>query len=162
MFDKSRILNYYFIAIIFLAVTATSCGSAKKARIRKADTVVNTARNYIGTPYKWGGTTRAGMDCSGLLITSYSSIKVDLPRTTSEQKKVGKKTSLDKAKKGDLVFFAMSKKKRKITHVGLVTDVRKKDDVRFIHASSSLGVVETNVYSEYYLKRLRMVRRVID
>ena len=99
MLYKSRILKYYFIVSLIFLFLFTGCGSAKKARIRKADTVVSTARTYIGTPYKWGGTTRAGMDCSGLLITSYSSINVNLPRTTKDQKKVGKKTSLEKARK---------------------------------------------------------------
>ncbi len=63
---------------------------------------------------------------------------------------------------GDLVFFATGKRKKKVTHVGLVTDVRSKGDVKFIHASSSLGVVETNIYAEYYQKRFRGARRVIE
>jgi cell wall-associated NlpC family hydrolase len=62
---------------------------------------------------------------------------------------------------GDLVFFATGNKKRKITHVGLVTEKRGKDIVKFIHASSSLGVVETNIFAEYYQKRFRGARRVI-
>jgi probable lipoprotein NlpC len=61
-----------------------------------------------------------------------------------------------------LVFFATGKKRRLVTHVGLVTDVKSKDNVKFIHASSSLGVVETNIFSEYYQKRFRGARRVID
>ena len=62
---------------------------------------------------------------------------------------------------GDLVFFATGKSKNEITHVGLVTDVKAKDNIKFIHSSSSLGVVETNLYAEYYLKRFRGGRRVI-
>ena len=62
---------------------------------------------------------------------------------------------------GDLVFFATGKKKREVTHVGLVTDVKRKN-VKFIHASSSLGVVETNLNAEYYLTRFRRARRVIE
>jgi cell wall-associated NlpC family hydrolase len=63
---------------------------------------------------------------------------------------------------GDLVFFATGKKKRQITHVGLVTEVKGRDNVKFIHASSSLGVVETNIYAEYYQTRFRGARRVIE
>ena len=84
-----------------------------------------------------------------------------LPRTSEGQSKIGKEVKMDELQPGDLVFFATGEKKKKITHVGLVTDVRKKDNVKFIHASSSLGVVETNLYAEYYLKRFRTARRVI-
>jgi len=101
------------------------------------------------------------MDCSGLLINSYASIDYTIPRTSEDQSKIGKKVRLEDVKKGDLVFFATGKKKRKITHVGMVTDVRGKEKVMFIHSSSSLGVVETNLYSKYYRKRFRMARRVL-
>ena len=65
-------------------------------------------------------------------------------------------------KEGDLVFFATGKKKRQVTHVGMVTSLRGPDKTMFIHASSSLGVVESNIYSEYYQKRFRFARRIID
>ena len=151
-----------FLGLVVLVIVASSCGSAKKARTRKINSVVQTARSYTGTPYKWGGTSRSGMDCSGLLINSFRSINYDIPRTSAEQSKIGKKVKLDQIKKGDLVFFATGKKKRRVTHVGLVTDIRGKEKKMFIHASSSLGVVETNIYSKYYLKRFRYGRRVIN
>lgn len=129
---------------------------------KKADKVISTARTFIGTPYKYGGTTRSGMDCSALLLNSFGAVKLNLPRSSEAQSKVGTEVSMDELKPGDLVFFATGNKKKQITHVGLITDVRSKDNVKFIHASSSLGVVETNLFAEYYQKRFRVARRVIE
>lgn len=128
----------------------------------EAETVISTARTFIGTPYKYGGTTRSGMDCSGLLLNSFKAVNVSLPRSSEAQSKVGKEIrKMNDLEPGDLVFFATGKSKNTITHVGLVTDVKAKDNIKFIHSSSSLGVVETNLYAEYYLKRFRGARRVI-
>jgi cell wall-associated NlpC family hydrolase len=132
------------------------------AATKRVQKVISTARTFIGTPYKYGGTTRSGMDCSALLINSFSAVKLNLPRSSEAQSKVGIEVRLDELKPGDLVFFATGNKKKEITHVGLITDVRGKDNVKFIHASSSLGVVETNLFAEYYQKRFRVARRVID
>lgn len=152
----------FFISVfLIIAIFLNGCGSARKARERKIDTVIRTARSYTGTPYKWGGTTRAGMDCSGLLINSFKAIDIPIPRTSEEQSKVGKKVKMEDVKEGDLLFFATGKKKRKITHVGMVTSVRGTDKTMFIHSSSSLGVVETNLYSNYYQKNFRFARRII-
>ncbi|GAB3821500.1 hypothetical protein GCM10028895_23780 [Pontibacter rugosus] len=112
--------------------------------------VIKAARSYTGVPYRWGGTTRIGMDCSGLLCTSFQSIDVTLPRTSEEQSKYGRDVKTKDLKEGDLVFFGSSK--RNITHVGMVTEVISRDEVRFIHASTSLGVIENNLYAEHYQK----------
>ncbi len=153
-------LNYTFIFLYLLSLSLSSCAGHKAKRSR-IETVIKKARTYTGTPYKWGGTTRSGMDCSGLLLNSFNAINYKIPRTSAAQSKIGKKVAKSEIKPGDLVFFATGKKKRKITHVGLVTEVKGKDHIKFIHASSSVGVTESNLASNYYKKRFRMARRIL-
>ncbi|WP_242693357.1 C40 family peptidase [Sabulibacter ruber] len=119
---------------------------------RDIQTVISTARSYTGTPYQLGGTTRIGMDCSGLLCTSYQAIDVQLPRTSNEQSNFGPAISPAELQAGDLVFFSSSQSAYNITHVGMVTEVKGQNDVWFIHASTSLGVKEDNLFSPYYQK----------
>lgn len=148
----------YFLLLILLS----SCGAARKAREAQANQVIKEARSFTGTPYKYGGTTRAGMDCSGLTGNAFRSINLTLPRTAEDQALVGEKVKRKKVVPGDLVFFATGKRRRVITHVGIVTEVKGKEHVKFIHASTTLGVVETDLYSDYYRKRYRTARRIID
>jgi cell wall-associated NlpC family hydrolase len=157
--------NHLLPGVLILTLFFVSCGSSKKVSVREAriGKVISTARTYVGTPYKYGGTTRSGMDCSGLLLNSFKAIQVNLPRSSEAQSKIGVQVKkMNDLEPGDLVFFATGRKKRQITHVGLVTERKGRDQIKFIHASSSLGVVETNIFQEYYEKRFRGARRVIE
>ncbi len=148
-----------FASVFILLVFVFGCAGGM-SRTKKIDTIIQTARSYRGTPYKFGGTTRAGMDCSALLYHSFNSVNIKLPRVSEDQAKKGEKIKRKDLVVGDMVFFATGKKKRKITHAGIVTSVRGKE-VRFIHASSSIGVTESNLSSEYYSKRFIRARRVL-
>ena len=98
--------NYKILAGTFIILLAiSSCGS-KMSKREKTQVVITKARSYTGTPYKWGGTTSKGMDCSGLLLKSFSAIEYNIPRTSAEQRKIGKRVNENDIKKGDLVFFA--------------------------------------------------------
>ncbi len=156
MVNRSPLVFYLLLALVLLL---GGCGNRMSKR-QKVEVVIKTARSFTGTPYKWGGTTRKGMDCSGLLLNAFKAVGYDIPRTSAAQKKVGKRVGKDEIKKGDLVFFATTKKKRKITHVGLVTEVRGAE-VIFIHASTSKGVTESSLGNPYWKKRFRQARRVL-
>ncbi len=116
--------------------------------------VVNVARSYTGTPYRSGGNSFDGIDCSGLLFAAYSAAGLQIPRISWQQSEFGHEVEVNEIMPGDWLFFVPDKGKAGyVSHTGLVTEVRGKNDIAFIHASSSRGVREDNLYSEYFKGR---------
>ncbi|MEB2779436.1 C40 family peptidase [Algoriphagus sp. C2-6-M1] len=140
---------------------ATSCASKKKVAREPFNSVIKTARSYSGTPYKYGGTTRSGMDCSALVYHSFHSVGITMPRMSTDQSKMGKSIRTKEIKPGDVLFFATGKRRKQVTHSGIVTETSR-DDVRFIHSSTSLGVSEDFLSNNYWSKAFLFARRVLD
>ena len=115
----------------------------------KADRIINSALSYSGVRYKYGGTSRKGMDCSGLLYVSFAAHDVALPRVSYDMANEGKKIKLNKVAKGDLLFFKTKRRGKKINHVGLVVSVDD-DDIRFIHSTSSRGVIVSSLREGFW------------
>lgn len=123
------------------------------------DKLLQTARTFIGTPYRTGGTTNSGMDCSGLTMTVYKSVGVNLPRVSRDQATVGQAVGKNELQRGDLLFFATGTP-GVINHVGVVSDTTS-GTVKFIHASTSRGVMEADLSQDYYQKTYMAARRVV-
>lgn len=127
--------------------------------LSKIEAVIATATSRIGTKYRSGGTDAAGFDCSGLMFSSFKTIAMELPRSSFEQAEIGVKIDKKLAQKGDLIFFATNGSSR-INHVGLITEVTE-NDIKFVHSSTSSGVIISSVNESYYQKRFIQINRVI-
>ena len=122
-------------------------------------TLIDSAYSYIGTPYKWAGTSRSGMDCSGFVSTAFSAINVPLSRSSIEMSTQGKDIPLSQAEVGDLLFFKTNRKRNRISHVGIVVGVG--DEVKFIHASVSQGITVSSLSEDYWQKAYAKTSRVL-
>jgi cell wall-associated NlpC family hydrolase len=116
--------------------TATRPTSSPAPSVPSATRVIATAEDYLGVPYKWGGTSpRTGFDCSGYVRYVYAQQGVQLPRTSREQAAAGRKVAarVSSLRQGDLMLFA---EKKTISHVAIYAG-----GGRLIHSSSSGGGV---------------------
>ena len=119
--------------------------------------LVQVAESYLGTPYKYGAMSANAVDCSGYVGLVYREVYgVNLPRTSSKMWKKGRALPVSAARPGDLCFFCMSGKKGRIDHVGIYMG-----NNRFIHASSSGGVMYSDLNDNYLSKRFAGIRRVL-
>ena len=116
--------------------------------------IIATAKQYIGVPYVWGGSTPDGFDCSGFVQYVFNRHKVTLPRVTTQQYQVGTYVSKSNLKAGDLVFFNTSGSG--VSHVGIYIG-----NDQFIHASTSKGVTISKLSSDYWAQRYYGARRVL-
>lgn len=121
--------------------------------------LIDTALEKLGTKYRSGGTTFSGFDCSGLIFNTFKEIDFTLPRSSNQQAKIGTKIQKSQAQKGDLIFFATNGS-RSINHVGMITEIIG-DEIKFIHSSTSLGVIVSSIKEAYYSKRFKQINRVL-
>lgn len=156
-----------FIVCLFL----TGCGSKRVAtpakkieRISHAVPVssdqtrrlISEARRWIGTPYRYGGQTLAGTDCSGFVMQVYESVYgLKLPRNSAQQREYSMPIAERELAPGDLVFFCTSGGST-VNHVGLYIGSGK-----MIHASLSKGVTESALDEKYYRQRFHSAGRVV-
>ncbi|QLB13045.1 putative lipoprotein NlpC [Bisgaardia hudsonensis] len=112
-------------------------------------------REWAGTPYRLGGRTRQGIDCSGFVQTTFfDRFGINLPRTTKEQAKMGYKINRNEIQTGDLVFFKTGRGPYGY-HVGVYV----KED-KFLHASTKGGVIYSSLNSPYWKKTYWQARRI--
>ncbi len=121
--------------------------------------VMNATEN-IGVRYRSGGTTKAGFDCSGLMISTFSNFDIKLPRSSIEQSRIGVKVNSGEAQKGDLIFFRTNGR-RQINHVGMVIEAVD-GEIKFVHSSTHGGVIISSTKEPYYERAFSQVNRVLE
>ncbi len=122
--------------------------------------VLKDAEKYLGSPYKYGGNTSSGFDCSGFTAKVFAENDYQLPRRSSDQAQVGDLIDVRNIKPGDLLFFSTSGGSR-VSHVGIVHDIGRDGEIKFIHASTSKGVIISSLNESYWNKAYLHARRVL-
>lgn len=150
------------IIILFL-LFLTACSNNEVKKIKNSDNNTHLQeqkklesfyKEWHGVPYKYGGTDKNGVDCSGFVKNLFSQVyNIELPRNTTLQMKNGKKIDYFERTKGDLVFFKTGKN---TYHVGVYYE-----NDNFIHSSTSKGVMMSNLNESYWINNFLELRRVM-
>jgi len=142
------------------SVPSSNSGNMIHAPVQQSDSAqykrfMGFYSQWEGTPYKYGGMSRSGVDCSGFMVRSFDHVyNVKLPRTTELQMQRGKVIERGQLQTGDLIFFKTGIKK---LHVGVYLK-----DSKFMHASTSKGVIVSTLNNPYWTDAYWHGRRVID
>ena len=145
-------VRFIIASIVLLALALTGCsGPAKRMDSvpqplskKEAGKLISELEKHIGEPYRNGGLSSKGWDCSGLVRTAFSrALALELPRTSEDMHIRGTEIPIEKGRAGDLVFFDIGSKKP--SHVGVFLG-----NSEFIHVSTSSGVIVSSLNEKYY------------
>jgi cell wall-associated NlpC family hydrolase len=135
--------------------------SLRPKNSEQVDEIISFAKKYLGTPYHYAGSTPSGFDCSGFIYYVMGNFGMQLTRSSYGLAEFGETVKLADIRPGDLMFFkGRSTASTRVGHVALVVEVTP-DAIRFIHASTSRGVVIDNFKtSKYYIPRFIKAKRL--
>jgi len=156
------------IALVMGSVSLSACVAARHVSappsapaatpLAAPTSVVDFARSLVGTPYRWGGATPdGGFDCSGFVMYVMAAEDIAMPRTVSEQYRVGSAVAWNRLRAGDLVFFTTTGPGA--THVGIIVDAEHQE---FVHAPTDGSLVRVDrLDADYWRRRWIGSRRVL-
>ena len=149
------------VAVAMLALSCTPPGvlyrdgwmfddfSGSQADTSKRRSIVFTARRYLGVPYRYGGDSPRGFDCSGFTMYVFRANSINIPRSTEKQYRSGRHISRGRLRPGDLVFFQTSR--RRFSHVGIYVG-----NGRFIHSPrTGKRISYASLDNSYWKRRFR-------
>ncbi|WP_158782916.1 C40 family peptidase [Pantoea sp. BAV 3049] len=152
-------MRYWLLLIIVILAGCSSHAPPPNGRLSDSITVIAQLNEQLsqwrGTPYRYGGMSRGGIDCSGFVYMTFRDrFDLQLPRTTVAQTDIGTRISKDDLLPGDLVFFKTGGGDNGL-HVGIYDT-----DNQFIHASTSQGVIRSSLNNVYWKKVFWQARRI--
>jgi cell wall-associated NlpC family hydrolase len=150
-----KLVAVCLVVLMLVLVNALVFAAPAKQTAGKTDNIIKTAEKYLKTPYRFGGESPKGFDCSGFVKFVYDKNGKKLPRSADVQYMQGKKVDQSKLKPGDLVFFTTYAPGA--SHVGIYYGSGK-----FIHTSSSRGVMISRLDETYWKPRYLGARRIIN
>ncbi len=132
------------------------------APLTDIDSLLRFSFNYLGTPYRYGGNSVKGFDCSGFVSYVYRHFGFELPHSSREQQRLGFALPIDSVQKGDLLFFKGRNLQNGATgHVSIVVDVSHDKGIQMIHSTKSGLRLDWLSEAPYYKKRFIAARRII-
>lgn len=167
MLECGHYMKALFVLVFILLLSACSSAPSRDISSRGAPKVMLALDNaaavknqliqlhseWKGTPYRFGGMSKSGVDCSGFVALGFNDkFGIKLPRTTDEQRSVGKSVSKSQLREGDLVFFKTGWSTR---HVGIYIG-----NDQFLHASTSQGVMISSLNNSYWKQKYWLSRRL--
>lgn len=157
---------YRLMVFSILAVLLASCGVKKSAVSHQTKSaqndVVEYGKKYLNTPYRYGGNGPNSFDCSGYTSFVFRKFGYKLNASSAGQARQGEAiTNIKDLEVGDLVFFEGNRRNGSVGHVGIVSDIHRNGRFRFIHASTSNGVIISSSEEPYYKARYLRGGRVI-
>jgi cell wall-associated NlpC family hydrolase len=126
----------------------------------QVDAIINYAKSFLGVPYRYGGTTPSGFDCSGFINYIFGNFGFDLVRTSYGLAELGTTVKLSDIQPGDLMFFKGSNvHSTAVGHVALVIEVTP-DAIKFIHSANTGVRIDNFKTSQYYIQRYIKTKRL--
>lgn len=178
-------LKYAFFSFLILLSSNFSFGQEKKDSIQVVSTqqkdstllsskdsippvneeveeIINFAKKFLGTPYRYAGGTPSGFDCSGFINYVMGNFGIELSRSSPGIAEFGKTVKLSELQPGDLMFFkGRSTGTNSVGHVAMVCEVKPDGTIKFIHSSTSKGVtIDVFNGSKYYVPRYLKAKRL--
>ena len=165
------LIRSFVVSALLLAAGSfgnRSFAQAPKSQEVAADTLspiqslVSFATRHLHIPYRSGGSSKRGFDCSGFVRYCFNHWNITLPHSSAAQAEHGETVALDDAKPGDLIFFkGNSTRSKRIGHVGIITEVAP-GYVKFIHSAWKGGIRYDLLNAAYYSKRFVAIKRMIE
>lgn len=157
--NRLKIILSTLLVLVSLPLSAGYEPFSDVPQVSSIEEMLNIAEKQLKKPYQSGKEGPYAFDCSGFTRFCYKHLGITLNRSSKEQADNGERVRRRNLKPGDLVFFKGSKG-RKIGHVGIVVEKGSGKSFKFIHASTSSGIIVENGDVEYFKKRYKTARRI--